>query len=59
MNGYTAIYLDERDRVYCERCAPEGATCHGYPEGPALDCEGCDAVIESDYGDPAEEGAAC
>jgi len=52
MYGYTAIYLDARDRVYCETCAPIGATCHGYPSGPVLTCEGCDKEIASDYGDP-------
>ena len=52
MNGYTVIYLDRRDRVHCAACAPEGATCHAYPEGPALECETCGAMIESDYGDP-------
>jgi len=50
--GYTVIYLDRRDRVYCEACRPADAVGHGYPEGPVLECMGCEGEIASDYGDP-------
>lgn len=56
MNGYTVIYLDKRDRVHCAACATDDTVPHAYPEGPALECESCGTVIESDYGDP--EGGA-
>jgi len=53
--GYAVIYLDHRNQAYCPACAPSGSTCHGYPEGPVLECMGCEGEIASDYGEPEDD----
>ncbi len=68
MGGYPIIYLTADDSVMCAACAngENGseaslehedkqwrlAACDIYWEGPAHECEHCNADIESAYGDP-------
>lgn len=68
--GYPIYYLDGHNSVLCPTCAdradkdpdelpqfkPVGAGVHW--EGPVMYCEGCNAGIESAYGDPEEEKEA-
>jgi hypothetical protein len=59
--GYTLVYYAEDGSTYCADCAsqtdaePPIVACDTYDEGPALYCDGCNAVLESSYGDPDEE----
>lgn len=62
--GYPIIYLDHECSVLCAQCAtnsfkdederPEYKPVDSdiYYEGPTLQCEQCNADIESAYGDP-------
>ena len=65
--GYPVLYLDRENAVLCPSCANAHNAVDELPafrpvdyyihwEGPAAYCQGCDAAIESAYGDPATEG---
>lgn len=61
--GYVLLYTIETEHEtieLCPRCAaneePLAAVVQqGHQEGPPFICEGCNAIIESDYGDPDAE----
>jgi len=60
--GYPLIYIDHDGNVLCNKCAQEGIdndyldpdATQGqvYWEGVTLHCDGCNAELESAYGDP-------
>jgi len=60
--GYPIIYLDKENSVLCAKCATKSlndeddkpVACDVYYEGPTLQCDGCNADIESAYGDPED-----
>jgi hypothetical protein len=64
--GYQIIYLDRGNSVLCPACAnksdtdpdelPQFKPVAGdiYYEGPTIQCDQCNADIESAYGDPEE-----
>jgi len=59
--GYDIVYFSDEGYVYCPNCAnqddaePKITTYDIYWEGPPMYCDGCNAEIESAYGDPEEE----
>jgi hypothetical protein len=59
--GYQLIYFDVHMEVICPDCAnsyderPNVDSVSLYQEGPAIQCDVCGKMIESDYGDPNEE----
>lgn len=64
--GYPIYYLDSDNSVLCAKCATEclkpdtndnmkPIACDVYYEGPTMQCDECNADIESAYGDPEEE----
>jgi hypothetical protein len=57
--GYTIIYVDPRNNIYCSDCAETIAkrisVVTTYDEGPTIYCDECNTGIESSYGDPEEE----
>ena len=58
MGGYPLFYLGECDRVLCADCATKNmdelTTVDAHWEGQPLNCDECNAEIESAYGDPDE-----
>lgn len=66
VGGYGLTYIgDDFDDILCAECAnqwtPEGIAENVkggfvYWEGPSLTCDSCNCDIESEYGDPSEEG---
>lgn len=62
--GYPIIYFDREDSVLCAKCATKShldldevpqfkpVACDAYYEGPTIQCDSCNADIESAYGDP-------
>ena len=69
--GYTLIYVTQDNSTLCAGCATEEMLdyldpdfdCNAdppveygtYDEGADLNCESCNAVIKSSYGDPDDE----
>lgn len=60
--GYTITYFTDDGSTLCAACAREAVLANGetvsadtYDEGPTVQCDGCNAVLESSYGDPDEE----
>jgi hypothetical protein len=65
--GYPIYYLDGENSTLCADCATKSAddadeipkfkpeACDVYYEGPTIFCDGCNAEIESAYGDPDAE----
>ena len=63
LGGYPLLYITADSGTLCAKCATEQATRHdidwpkiigvdAYYEGPPVDCDNCNASIESAYGDP-------
>lgn len=56
--GYPAIYYTKDGLIVCAPCAEKADTgdpaiaADVYYEGPTLQCDDCNADIESAYGDP-------
>ena len=65
--GYPIIYLDRENSTLCAKCATRDfkdssvraeykpIACDVYWEGPTIQCDDCNADIESAYGDPDTE----
>lgn len=60
--GYTLTYFDEDTNVLCCKCANENddnyvpiVDCFIHWEGEPMYCEGCNRVIESEYGRVEDE----
>lgn len=57
--GYAVIYATDFGRNVCDECAKEIEDDQyetleaytSYEEGPAIECDECGEMIESDYGD--------
>lgn len=58
IGGYTLIYFDSSDNIFCGGCATKIAeeitTVRTYDEGADLECSECSCTIPSSYGDPEE-----
>lgn len=57
--GYSVIFLDYENNVFCAECAKKVYIMEGldliaetYDEGPDIHCDECNRVIESSYGNP-------
>lgn len=60
LGGYALVYLNSSDQVLCPSCATQESLedevkGRVHWEGHALDCELCNAEIESAYGNPEED----
>jgi len=67
--GYPLMYLDRDNSTLCADCATKAMddpdevpqfkprSCDVYYEGPTMQCDQCNADIESAYGDPSEVSA--
>lgn len=59
VGGYTIGYYSADGNMFCAECAedPENEVSEidAYFEGPTVHCDGCNAEIESAYGDPDEK----
>lgn len=57
IGSYPLVYLTARDQVRCAEHASPDDRVEVHIEGPPLECEedGCEAEIESAYGDPYAE----
>jgi hypothetical protein len=65
--GYPIVYMAKDNGILCPRCANEyelerdnseqlePVAYFVHYEGPAEQCENCNALIESAYGDPDQE----
>ena len=60
--GYTIIFLDVENNLYCADCAKKAYIMEGieliagtYDEGPDMHCDECNAILESSYGDPDQD----
>jgi hypothetical protein len=57
--AYTLAYHTESGETLCANCAADPANdaafCDTYYEGPTIYCDGCNAEIESSYGDPDDK----
>lgn len=66
--GYQYVFYDKDGSLLCHTCAVKSdqdedelpqfkpIAADIYWEGPDMECDGCNAKIESEYGDPSEEG---
>lgn len=60
VGGYTIVYLTADSLVLCAPCANKPVDEWSNPavdgdvywEGPPMECDDCNAAIESSYGDP-------
>lgn len=59
VGAYTLAYHTESGETLCAKCAADPANdaafCDTYYEGPTIYCDGCNAEIESSYGDPDDK----
>jgi hypothetical protein len=59
VGGYTIGYYSDSGDMFCAECAAdpdnEVSEIDSYMEGPTVHCDGCNAEIESAYGDPDAE----
>lgn len=59
IGGYTVLFLDVYNNVYCNTCATDEIESIVKPfthwEGDSLYCEGCNQELPSEYGNPEEE----
>ncbi|TXI90582.1 MAG: hypothetical protein E6Q36_01240 [Chryseobacterium sp.] len=59
VGGYTIGYYSDSGDMFCADCAAdpdnEVSEIDAYFEGPTVHCDGCNAEIESAYGDPDAE----
>lgn len=56
--GYTVVFMDRENNVFCANCAKEVYIMEGleltastFDEGNPLYCDECNAVMESSYGE--------